>query len=96
MENLVIIHTQQDGALSIMSPAIDCGLTIEEIAQKDVPDGVPYRIIYRSEIPLDPTFCEAWVADFSNPDGFGIGHIRWFAEHVGVAEYLEKKAAKNV
>ena len=39
----------------------DCGLTIEEIAAKDVPAGVPYKIVDVSEIPEDRTFRGAWA-----------------------------------
>lgn len=33
----VIIFTNDAGKISIISPAPDCGLTIEEIAEKDTP-----------------------------------------------------------
>jgi ribosomal protein S12 len=39
---------------------IECGLTIEEIAVKDVPAGVPYKIVDVSDIPEDRTFRDAW------------------------------------
>ena len=61
-------------------PAVDCGLSIEEIARKDVPAGVPYLIVDESDLPDDHTYFNAWEADFSNPHGHGIGHEAWFAE----------------
>ena len=73
----VIIYEQADGPIAICSPADNCGLTVEEIARKDVPDGVPFRIIDRSELPAD---LEGYAPDFSKPDGVGIGHKKWFAE----------------
>lgn len=55
-----IVYTQDDGTLAIIIPA-DCGLTIEEIAAKDVPSGKEYHIVDKSEIPSDRTFRNAWT-----------------------------------
>ena len=38
----------------------DCGLTIEQIAAKDVPAGKPYKIVSVDDIPSDRTFRDAW------------------------------------
>lgn len=46
---------------------------IETIAKKDVPNGLPYKIIHINDIPEDRTFRNAWVVDFSQPDGYGEG-----------------------
>jgi hypothetical protein len=54
-----IVYTNDDGTISIIVPT-DCGLTIEQIASKDVPDGKEYHIVDKSEIPSDRTFREAW------------------------------------
>lgn len=54
-----IVYTQDDGTLAIIVPA-DCGLTIEEIAAKDVPAGKEYHIVDASDIPSDRTFRNAW------------------------------------
>lgn len=54
-----IIYPNKSGGVSIIIPA-DCGLTIEEIAAKDVPAGVPYKIIDVSDVPSDRTFRDAW------------------------------------
>lgn len=35
-------------------------LSIEAVAQKDVPAGVPYRIVNDDEVPSDRTFRNAW------------------------------------
>jgi hypothetical protein len=74
-----IIIYPREGSLAIVYP-VPCGLTVNEIARKDVPAGVPYRIINREDLPEDPTYRAAWNADFSNPDGHGIGHDAWFEE----------------
>ena len=56
-----IIYPTDAGGVAIVIPAPDCGLTIEEIAAKDVPAGKPHKIIDVSEIPQDRTFRDAWV-----------------------------------
>ena len=55
-----IIYPTSDGGVSLIVPAHECGLTIEEIAAKDVPAGVTYKIVDISEIPSDRTFRNAW------------------------------------
>lgn len=72
-----ILHPSDMG-LCIIIPCESCGLTIDEIAQKDVPAGVPYKIVDVSEIPEDRTFRDAWEYDFKKPDGYGIGSEAWF------------------
>lgn len=96
-----IVYPNNEGGIAIILPAPNCGLTLEEIARKDVPpikrlvpSGImkidpetgeeyeaehevaeprPYRIIDAADIPADRTFRDAWTADFSAPDGYGIG-----------------------
>ena len=57
--NKRIVYIEEDSSIGIIVPA-DCGLTIEEIAQKDVPTGLTYHIVDKSEIPTDRTFRNAW------------------------------------
>ncbi len=57
--NQRIIYPTDDGGVAIIVPA-DCGLTIEEIAAKDVPQGKPYKIVDVADIPTDRTFRNAW------------------------------------
>jgi hypothetical protein len=54
-----IIYPTDDGGVAIIIPA-DCGLTIEEVARKDVPAGVAYKIVDVADIPDDRTFRDAW------------------------------------
>ena len=75
-----IIYPNDDGTIAIVYPAFDCGLTIVEIARKDVPAGKPFHIVNVSDMPSTYEFWAAWEADFTNPDGHGIGHDAWFAE----------------
>ena len=55
-----IIYPTDEGGLAVIVPA-DCGLTIEEIAAKDVPAGKPYQIVDVADIPTDRTFRDAWI-----------------------------------
>ena len=59
--NQRIIYENDEGGVSIIVPAPECGLTIEEIAAKDVPAGKPFEIVDVSEIPEDRTFRGAWT-----------------------------------
>lgn len=60
MSDKRIIYPTPDGGVAIIVPAPDCGLTIEEIARKDVPAGVDFRIIDAADVPTDRTFRNAW------------------------------------
>ncbi len=55
-----IIYPTVDGRVAVIVPADECGLTIEEIAAKDVPQGVPFKIVDVTDIPSDRTFRNAW------------------------------------
>lgn len=55
-----IIFPSDEGGVVIIVPAPECGLTIEEIAAKDVPAGKPYKIIDAADVPIDRTFRDAW------------------------------------
>lgn len=54
-----IIYPTDDGGVAVIIPA-DCGLTIDEIAVKDVPEGKPFKIVDDADIPTDRTFRNAW------------------------------------
>lgn len=64
-----IIYPTEAG-IAVIIPA-DCELTVEEIAKKDVPAGVKYKIVDTSEIPSDRTNRDAWEYDFADYDGVG-------------------------
>lgn len=55
-----IIYPADNGGLAIINPVLACGLSIEEITAKDVPEGKHYKIVDVSEIPTDRTFRNAW------------------------------------
>jgi len=73
-----ILYPNPDGGISVIVPTGE--LPIEDVVQKDVPAGTPYLIVEDDAIPSDRTFRNAWEADFSNPDGHGIGAAAWFAQ----------------
>ena len=58
--NQRIIYPNDDGGVAVIIPADECGLTIEEIAAKNVPQGKPYKIVDVADIPTDRTFRNAW------------------------------------
>jgi hypothetical protein len=55
-----IIYPTDDGGVAVIIPAAECGLTIEEIAAKDVPAGKSFKIIDTADVPTDRTFRNAW------------------------------------
>lgn len=58
--NKRIIYPTENGGVAVIVPAADCGLTVEEIAAKDVPEGLPFKIVDAADIPTDRTFRDAW------------------------------------
>lgn len=79
--NSIIIYPNQSGGIILCFPAPECDIPITEIARKDVPPGTPYKIVPADSIPTEYImFFDAYEADFTNPDGYGIGPEAWFAE----------------
>ena len=67
-----IIYQTDEGGVAVIIPAPECGLTIKEIAAKDVPAGKPYKIVNIEDIPTDRTFRDAWeVTTAALTDGVG-------------------------
>lgn len=70
-----IIYKNESGGVSILHPTPDAltFMTIDEIAKKDVPTGLPYKIVEDSEVPTDRTFRDAWTIDEATlTDGVGV------------------------
>jgi len=63
----------EDSPVAILHPSPDCELTLEQIALKDVPAGVPYKFIDDDAIPSDRTFRDAWVITVSELEMDGTG-----------------------
>jgi len=72
-----IIYTNPDGNLCVIHPIPGCNLTLSQVAAKDVPAGIPYKIVEDDAVPTDRTFRGAWESDMSDPHGvgadFGVG-----------------------
>ena len=77
MNKIIYPNPESEGGVCIINPGIE--LSFEDVCQKDVPAGTPYLIVEDDVIPSDRTFRNAWEADFSNPDGYGIGADAYFA-----------------
>ena len=66
-----IIYQNDEGGVAIIVPS-DCGLTIEEIAAKDVPTGKPYKIVDVADVPTDREWRDSWTVDVADlTDGVG-------------------------
>ena len=75
--NKRIIYQTDEGGVTVVIPTPEAleNYTIEEIADKDVPSGKPYKIIDLSFIPSDRTFRNAWEVDETTlTDGVGSEH----------------------
>lgn len=69
--NKRIIYKTANGGVAVVIPAPDCGLTVEQIALKDVPHGVPFKIVDVSELPENVPQ-DAWTVDEADlTDGHG-------------------------
>jgi hypothetical protein len=57
-----IIYKTEDGGVAIVVPTPEYleTHTIEELAEKDVPAGVEFKIVDVSDISSDRTFRDAW------------------------------------
>jgi ribosomal protein S12 len=67
-----IIYQTLDGGVAIIIPAPDSGLTVEEIAAKDVPTGLAYKIVDVADVPTDRQWRNEWAVDPATlTDGVG-------------------------
>lgn len=82
----VIIYPQDGGAVAVIYPAEGCGLSVLDIAAKDVPEGVPFLVIDAADVPQDREFRDAWVADFSAPHGYGLSDQAWIDHQEAVGD----------
>ena len=70
-----IIYKSSNGSVRIIVPADNVNMTVEEIAQKDVPTGVKYKIVNKLEVSSDRTFRNAWdINEAELTDGTGADH----------------------
>ena len=54
-----IVYENDDGSIVVMTPADNCGLTVEQIQAKDVPAGKTSYIVNSTEVPTDRSFRDA-------------------------------------
>ena len=72
--NQYIVYKDNDGSLSVVIPVQEyvTKYGINRIAEKDVPEGRPYKIVSASDLPSDLDFFEAWdIDDALLTDGIG-------------------------
>ena len=55
------IYTNDDGSISIVCPADNCDLTLDQIKAKDCPSGKTVNTVNKSAIPTDRSFRYAWT-----------------------------------
>ena len=61
MSDKRIIFPNDDGGVSVIIPSNSCGLSVEDIARKDVPAGKAYQIVDVADVPSDRSFRNAWT-----------------------------------
>jgi len=67
-----IIYKTPEDTVSVIAPSQEWDGRMEELAQKDVPTGLKYKIVEDSDIPTDRTFRNAWEVDEAElTDGVG-------------------------
>ena len=69
-----IIFKNIDNSVGVIIPTKEAlsFATIEQIAEKDVPFELPYKIVLTTDIPTNRTYRDAWEWDETiEPDGFG-------------------------
>ena len=59
--NKRVIFDNGEGGVSILIPAPNCPLTLEQIIAKDIPAGRPRQIVNATDLPLDRTYRNAWT-----------------------------------
>ena len=63
---------QQNNINYVLTPNLGCGLTLEQIAHKDVPAGVPYKFVsYEDFVLPNQDTIRTMPIDYSSPDGYG-------------------------
>ena len=70
-----IIYKNLDNSVGVIIPTQEVlkFATVFQVAEKDVPAGLPYWMVSADDIPENRTFRSAWEIDesFGKPDGFG-------------------------
>ena len=53
------VYTRDDGGITIICPADNCDLTLDQIKAKDCPSGKTVYTVNKSAIPTDRSFRDA-------------------------------------
>lgn len=71
----LIIFKNEDNSIGIVVPTNETLLiySLKIVALKDVPEGLPFWYVDKSEVPADRTFRNAWEISetMREPDGYG-------------------------
>lgn len=95
-----ILFTNPDGSLSVVVPTGE--VPIEQVASKDVPNGVAYEIVSDSVVPADRTFRNAWKydptkkVDIDVPKAKVITHDKRRAKRETELSPLDKQINENI
>lgn len=78
---MIAAFQQTSGQLAILTPALNCGLTLEEILAQDIPAGCDFKILESLDIDLDFfdafDFCPTNGAKINIPRAQEIQRDRW-------------------
>ena len=55
------VYTRDDGGICIVIPTDNCGLTLQQIKDKDCPNDRTVYTVNKSAIPTDRSFRNAWT-----------------------------------
>jgi hypothetical protein len=69
-----IIYPAMEGGVAILTPSPEYlqGHTIQQLAAKDVPAGLPYQVVDSGSFPAEIGFRNAWVANFEDYQGVSV------------------------
>lgn len=92
MSTTVILYPVDSGIA--MTRQVDPTISLLELARGTTPAGVPFILVNEEDLP-DFEYFNAWTADFSEPDGYGIGLEAWQQEKEN-AVIVDDTAASDV
>ena len=55
------VYTRDDGGVTVVCPSDNCGLTLQQIKDKDCPNDRTGYTVNKSAIPSDRSFRDAWT-----------------------------------
>ena len=90
-----IVFKNTDSSCGIIALSTKTKLTIEEIAEKDVPTGLENRIIEITSLPTDRTFRNAWTDD-NDTDTIDIDMVKARPIQMDIIRGLRKEKLKDL